>query len=66
MNPATPMLGVLRDQLNLVGTNMAKALLKADPNPADEAIEAAMKGNICRCGTYTRMKAAIKSAAANG
>lgn len=44
----------------------AAALLKANPTPADEAIEAAMNGNICRCGTYTRIKAAIKSAAANG
>ena len=41
----------------------AAALLKANPNPSDEEIEAAMNGNICRCGTYTRIKAAIKSAA---
>ncbi len=41
----------------------AAALLKANPNPGDEEIEAAMYGNICRCGTYTRIKAAIKSAA---
>jgi len=42
----------------------AAALLKANPNPSDEAIEAAMSGNICRCGTYTRIKTAIKTAAA--
>ena len=41
----------------------AAALLKANPKPSDEEIEAAMNGNICRCGTYTRIKAAIKTAA---
>ncbi len=41
----------------------ATAFLKANPNPDDEAIEAAMHGNICRCGTYVRIKAAIKTAA---
>jgi aerobic-type carbon monoxide dehydrogenase small subunit (CoxS/CutS family) len=41
----------------------AAAFLKNNPNPSDEAIEAAMDGNICRCGTYTRIKKAIKSAA---
>jgi aerobic-type carbon monoxide dehydrogenase small subunit (CoxS/CutS family) len=41
----------------------AAALLKAVPNPSDEEIEAAMNGNICRCGTYTRIKKAIKTAA---
>ena len=43
----------------------AAAFLKANPNPNDEAIEAAMNGNICRCGTYVRIKAAIKTAAAS-
>jgi len=42
----------------------ASALLKANPNPSDEEIEAAMNGNICRCGTYVRIKKAIKSASA--
>ncbi|MEM6726526.1 MAG: (2Fe-2S)-binding protein [Bacteroidota bacterium] len=42
----------------------AAALLKAIPNPSDEQIDAMMSGNICRCGTYTRIKAAIKSAMA--
>lgn len=42
----------------------ASALLKANPNPSDEDIEAAMNGNICRCGTYVRIKQAIKTAAA--
>jgi aerobic-type carbon monoxide dehydrogenase small subunit (CoxS/CutS family) len=41
----------------------ATALLKKNPNPTDEQIEQAMNGNICRCGTYTRIKAAIKTAA---
>lgn len=41
----------------------ASALLKDNPNPSDEDIAAFMSGNICRCGTYTRIKAAIKSAA---
>ncbi len=41
----------------------AAALLKANPHPTDEEIEAAMNGNLCRCGTYTRIKAAIKSVA---
>lgn len=41
----------------------ASALLEANTNPSDEEIESAMNGNICRCGTYTRIKAAIKTAA---
>lgn len=41
----------------------AAALLKTNPNPTDAQIEAAMSGNICRCGTYLRIKEAIKSAA---
>ncbi|MEZ4884002.1 MAG: (2Fe-2S)-binding protein [Chitinophagales bacterium] len=41
----------------------AAALLKANSDPSDEDIDAAMHGNICRCGTYTRIKAAIKTAA---
>jgi isoquinoline 1-oxidoreductase alpha subunit len=40
----------------------AVALLKSNPDPTDKEIESAMKGNICRCGTYTRIKSAIKSA----
>jgi isoquinoline 1-oxidoreductase subunit alpha len=43
----------------------ASALLKAKPNPTDEEIETAMNGNICRCGTYVRIKQAIHSAAKN-
>ena len=42
----------------------AAALLKANPKPSDEEIEAAMSGNICRCGTYLRIKEAIKTASA--
>lgn len=40
----------------------AAAFLKDNPNPSDEDIETAMDGNICRCGTYTRIKKAIKTA----
>ena len=40
----------------------AAALLKNNPNPTDEDIDAAMEGNICRCGTYIRTKQAIKTA----
>jgi len=43
----------------------AAAFLASNPNPTDEDIDAAMSGNICRCGTYLRIKAAIKTAAAN-
>ena len=39
----------------------AVALLEANPNPDDAAIDAAMSGNICRCGMYSRIKRAIKS-----
>ena len=41
----------------------AVALLKRNPNPTDEDITAAMQGNICRCGTYPRIRKAIKTAA---
>ena len=41
----------------------AVALLKETPNPTDEDIDTAMAGNVCRCGMYTRIKAAIKTAA---
>jgi isoquinoline 1-oxidoreductase subunit alpha len=41
----------------------ATALLTTTPNPDDADIDAAMSGNICRCGTYVRIRAAIKQAA---
>jgi isoquinoline 1-oxidoreductase alpha subunit len=41
----------------------ASALLAKTPNPTDADIDTAMSGNICRCGTYTRIRAAIKHAA---
>jgi isoquinoline 1-oxidoreductase alpha subunit len=41
----------------------ATALLRDNPQPTDEQIDAAMSGNICRCGTYTRIRRAIKVAA---
>ncbi|MDB6043947.1 MAG: (2Fe-2S)-binding protein [Gammaproteobacteria bacterium] len=43
----------------------AAALLAATPNPDDSDIDAAMAGNICRCGTYLRIRDAIKRAAAS-
>ena len=42
----------------------AASLLKEKPHPSDTDIEDAMSGNLCRCGTYTRIRAAIKQAAA--
>jgi isoquinoline 1-oxidoreductase alpha subunit len=42
----------------------AASLLKQKPSPSDADIDTAMSGNICRCGTYTRVKAAIKRASA--
>ncbi len=42
----------------------AAALLKSTPKPSDKQIDAAMAGNLCRCGTYGRVRAAIKDAAA--
>lgn len=41
----------------------AVALLKKTPHPTDDQIETAMQGNLCRCGTYLRIKAAIQTAA---
>jgi isoquinoline 1-oxidoreductase subunit alpha len=41
----------------------AAALLTTTPKPTDEEIDAAMSGNVCRCGTYHRIRAAIKQAA---
>jgi isoquinoline 1-oxidoreductase alpha subunit len=41
----------------------AAALLKTTPQPTDAEIDAAMAGNVCRCGTYQRIRAAIKGAA---
>ena len=44
----------------------AAALLNSTPRPDDADIDAAMAGNICRCGTYVRIRAAIKKAASAG
>lgn len=41
----------------------AAALLRAKPRPSDEEIEQSMAGNLCRCGTYSRIRAAIRKAA---
>jgi isoquinoline 1-oxidoreductase alpha subunit len=43
----------------------AAAFLNQNPSPSDTEIEAAMNGNICRCGTYLRIKAAVKTASQN-
>ncbi|MEM7721304.1 MAG: (2Fe-2S)-binding protein [Pseudomonadota bacterium] len=43
----------------------AAALLAETPDPTDEDIDFAMSGNLCRCGTYPRIRAAIQTAAAN-
>ena len=44
----------------------AAALLERVPDPSDEDIDRAMAGNLCRCGTYPRIRAAIKQAAQEG
>jgi isoquinoline 1-oxidoreductase alpha subunit len=44
----------------------AASLLKSNPHPSDADIDAAMSGNLCRCGTYTRIRDAIKLAAGEG
>ncbi len=44
----------------------ASALLAKKPNPTDADIDTAMSGNICRCGTYTRIRKAVKLAAQKG
>jgi isoquinoline 1-oxidoreductase alpha subunit len=41
----------------------AAALVNRNPNPTDADIDAAMQGNLCRCGTYVRIRAAVKRAA---
>jgi isoquinoline 1-oxidoreductase alpha subunit len=41
----------------------AAALLKGNPDPSDAEIDTAMSGNLCRCGTYPRIRTAIKRAA---
>jgi isoquinoline 1-oxidoreductase alpha subunit len=41
----------------------AVALLKAKPDPSDADVDAALSGNLCRCGTYPRIRAAVKRAA---
>jgi isoquinoline 1-oxidoreductase alpha subunit len=44
----------------------AAALLADNPNPNDDEIDAAMSGNLCRCGTYQRIRRAIQRAAQEG
>jgi aerobic-type carbon monoxide dehydrogenase small subunit (CoxS/CutS family) len=43
----------------------AKALLEDDPEPSDEAIDEALGGNLCRCGSYVKIREAIRAAAAD-
>ena len=45
-----------------MGIMSAAALIATNPHPTDSDIDNAMSGNICRCGTYTRIRAAIKQA----
>jgi len=60
-------LGVAQCGYCQVGQIMsAAALLSAVPEPSDDDIDAAMAGNICRCGTYPRIREAIKLAAKDG
>lgn len=60
-------LGVAQCGYCQVGQIMsAAALLKQIPNPTDDDIDAALAGNICRCGTYPRIRAAIRQAAKEG
>ncbi len=68
-----PLLWVLRDYLEFTGTKFgfcqpgqlvnALALLENTDDPTDADIDKTMSGNICRCGTYVRIRAAIKRAA---
>jgi isoquinoline 1-oxidoreductase alpha subunit len=44
----------------------AAALLERTPNPSDDDIDTAMNGNVCRCGTYVRIREAIHLAANGG
>jgi isoquinoline 1-oxidoreductase alpha subunit len=44
----------------------AAALLAANPSPSDEDIDRSLGGNLCRCGTYVRIRAAVKRAAGGG
>lgn len=44
----------------------AAALLARNPNPTDAEIDGAMRGNLCRCATYNRIRAAVKTAAQKG
>jgi isoquinoline 1-oxidoreductase alpha subunit len=43
----------------------AASFLDTNPEPTDDQIDAAMSGNLCRCGTYPRIRAAVKTAAKN-
>ena len=45
--------------------HVRSALLASNPHPTDYEIDDAMSGNICRCGTYVRIREAIKQAAAS-
>jgi isoquinoline 1-oxidoreductase alpha subunit len=43
--------------------NDCRSIIEKNPNPSDEEIESGMHGNLCRCGTYLRIRAAVKTAA---
>ena len=55
-------LGRCRQVLARSALVSAAALLKATPKPSDADIDAAMNGNLCRCGTYPRIRKAIRAA----
>ena len=56
--------GVRSTDLHIGGTtSIVTALLARNPNPSDADIDAAMSGNLCRCGTYLRIRKAIHTAA---
>ncbi len=55
--------GAIAGTLDIADAFATNALLAATPKPTDADIDGAMDGNICRCGTYQRIRAAIKDAA---
>ena len=54
---------MLPDIASSMAESVGLGLLASNPRPSDSDIDAAMSGNICRCGTYVRIREAIKQAA---
>ena len=68
IEPEMPLLWVLRDELGLTGVKYGCGIAQCGactPAPTDEQIDDALSGTLCRCGTYPRIRAAVKSAAAS-